>query len=104
MRIAEAEFKQWDSDQLTDWIVGLDINYEKYEQGLRANLKNEGVTGELLSELDKNDLHRFGVNMLKDKIAILKNIKRITEQEAKHAQFAQPQAYEGGNPAPTAYI
>ena len=96
--IKESEYKEWDSDIITDWIIGLNQEYEQYEQVLRKCLMEESVDGNILNELDKNDLHRLGVKSLKHKNEIIKNIQRIT------APNPQLIANEGNNAAPTAYI
>ena len=103
-RINEEEYENWDSDLICDWIVSLDKEYERYEDKLRTNMKKEGMDGSVLGELDKNDLHRFGVENIKHKIAMIKHIKRITSVQAKQQQIAIPQMNEGNNAAPTAYI
>ena len=75
--------------------------YKGYEKVLRVNMKKEGVDGEILGDLDKNDLHRFGVVSIKHKVAIMKEIKRVTG--VKMMEYTN----EGGNDnnaAPTAYI
>merc|ERR1712032_1789853 len=95
--IDENDYMNWDSGIITDWILHLDQEYERYEDPLRANLKKEEVDGSLLNELDKNDLHRFGIITLKHKIAITKHIKRLINQQQK-----LPQNDEGNKG--TAYI
>ena len=46
--IDERDYENWDSDMITDWIVGLDKEYEKYEEELRKNMKAEDVDGSVL--------------------------------------------------------
>merc|ERR1719245_1122510 len=91
--IDENDYINWDSDIITDWILNLDQEYERYEDPLRANLKKEEVDGSLLVELDKNDLHRLGIITLKHKIAITKQIKRLTNQHKVH--YKPLPTYEG---------
>eukprot|EP01084_Bolivina_argentea_P126562 224082_1 len=99
-KINEKSFVKWDYDQIADWIVSLDSEHEVYEKVLKENLKKEGVDGSLLPELERNDLHRFGIVRLKHKISIMKHIKRVSAQQK--AQFVPNN--EGNNVAPTAYI
>ena len=77
VRVNESEYEGWDSDMITDWIINLDVDYQGYEDILRKTLKEEEVEGVLLPELDRNDLHRFGIKVLKHKISIMKHIKRL---------------------------
>ena len=52
-------YKNWNYDNITDWIISLDDGiYEKYENKLREILKDEEMCGDLLSNLDKNDLDK----------------------------------------------
>ena len=72
---------------------------------MRANMKKEGMDGSVLAELERNDLHRFGIENIKHKISIMKNIKRITSGPLQQEQQAvMPQMNEGNNVASTAYI
>eukprot|EP01083_Nonionella_stella_P146879 462570_1 len=43
----------WDSDTIANWIVSLSEEYEAYEEPLCMKLKEEGMDGSLLSELDR---------------------------------------------------
>eukprot|EP01083_Nonionella_stella_P126425 382661_1 len=100
--IDETNYTNWDAENVADWIINLDSKYEKYEETLRVKLNEEGVDGSLLPDLDKSDLHRFGITLLKDKNAILKQIKRVTDQKQQHHE--QLVQYNEGADAPTAYI
>eukprot|EP01083_Nonionella_stella_P186203 681143_1 len=73
----------WDCDTIVDWIVSLNGEYEAYEETLRMKMKEEGMDGSLLSELDRNDLHRFGIVSLKHKVQILKHIKALRRHQTK---------------------
>ena len=114
MNINEEEFMKWESDTITDWIVGLEDNYKKYEEVLRKNLRADEVDGSTLPEVDKNDLRGFGINIMKDRIAIIKHIKRITSNKQKEqekleiaapaAAYSQSQSYQNDGPDGTNYI
>ena len=71
-------YRNWDANTITDWIVGLDKEYQGYEEILRMNLNQESLDGSCLAELDKNDLHRFGIKGYKHKSGILRHIKQLT--------------------------
>ena len=100
--IDESNYMNWDSDNITDWIINLDSQFEAYENSLRENLKKEDVDGSILGELDKQDFHRFGVISMKHKLAITKQIKRLTNQQQQQQAQQQLPSYEGNNA--TAYI
>lgn len=79
-KIDESEYESWDADMICNWIISLDEQYEIYEETLRENLMKEDVVGTVLSDLERNDLHRFGVESIQHKISIMKEIQRITQQ------------------------
>ena len=62
------------------------------------------MDGSVLEDLDKNDLHRFGITNIKHKVAIMKHIKRIACPRPQQQQVAVPQMDEGNNASPTPYI
>ena len=100
-KLNENKYLEWDSEHVADWILSLDDEYGVYEEVLRRNLKNESVDGTLLGDLERNDLHRFGINNLKHKIAIMKHMKRLSSQQSN---AAAPAAYANDGPGSTAYI
>ncbi len=71
----------WNSYDVANWIINLDKQYESFEDVLKIKLKEEDVDGSILSELDKGDLHRFGIISMKHKLAIATHIKRLTNQQ-----------------------
>ena len=89
MNIDESKFMEWDSDVIVDWIVGLNEEYKQYEKVMRVNMKKEDLDGSILEDLDKNDLHRFGVVSIKHKVGIIKQIKRICNAGGKHVSHVQ---------------
>ena len=107
------KYKEWDSDLIVDWILSLDQEYQRYEEALRKNMKDEGMDGSLLGELGidgsfRNDLHRWGISQMKHKIDIVTNVKRlITQQSQSQSQQAAPPAVyinDHDGPNSTAYI
>eukprot|EP01084_Bolivina_argentea_P236207 397233_1 len=86
INIKESEYMSWNSDNITDWIISLDPEYEIYEEILRKNLSEEQVDGELLGTLDKNDIHRMGIKPLKHKNSIIDHIKRLTTKKQQLPQ------------------
>ena len=71
-------YRFWNADTITDWIVSLNKDYEMYEDVLRSKLNEESLDGACLAELDKNDLDRFGIKGYKHKSDVLKAIKQLT--------------------------
>merc|ERR1712228_88054 len=78
-------FLEWTTENVADFIVN--VNYQKYckyYDHLLDALMNEGVDGECLHNLDKDDLHRFGIVAFKDKQNILNAIKSLVRNKYKN--------------------
>lgn len=72
-------WKEWDVMDVVNWIISLDQGrYIKYKQVLMNNLRKEEIDGSCLSDIDKNDLHRFGVTSFKDKGHLCAKLKQLT--------------------------
>ena len=82
--IDESKYMEWSCDEIANWIISLNEKYGKFEDVLRAKLKEEMVNGAMLIELDKSDLHRFGVILMQHKLEIMQEIKRLTSQVIAH--------------------
>ncbi len=64
--------------QIADWIVNINrIRYQKYYNKLIENMKNECIDGQCFHDLEKSDLHRFGITHFKDKCDILTAINQL---------------------------
>eukprot|EP00484_Ammonia_sp_Unknown_P025596 CAMPEP_0197029574 /NCGR_PEP_ID=MMETSP1384-20130603/9002_1 /TAXON_ID=29189 /ORGANISM="Ammonia sp." /LENGTH=308 /DNA_ID=CAMNT_0042458775 /DNA_START=167 /DNA_END=1093 /DNA_ORIENTATION=+ len=98
----ECNYLKWDSEMLCDWMLSLDAAFAECADKLRAKLKEEEVDGSQLADLDKQDLHRYGIRTLKHKNLIMQNIARITNRD-QTASTSLAQNDEGMNAA-TAYI
>ena len=81
MNLDENKYMEWGYLEITQWIINLDEGYDKFKDILRKKLKREDVKGDMLIHLDKGDLDRFGVVLMKDKIAILSAIKKLTAKQ-----------------------
>ena len=46
-RLDESKYLEWNSESIVDWIMGLSDDYQKYEQLLRRNMKEEEIDGTL---------------------------------------------------------
>ena len=92
--------------------LNLDDEYKQYEDALRKQLKDQGIDGSLFDELERNDLLSFGIQNMKHRIAIHKQIKRLVSQRKLNQQQEiaappaayQPQQYQNDGPNQTAYV
>ncbi len=58
-----SDYTTWDYDTITDWIIGLDKEFIRYEKAVRKQLNDEEITGADLIELDTKDLSRLGIKV-----------------------------------------
>lgn len=73
---------EWNCSDVSQWICALENGrYNKYESRLSVTIKDENITGRLLMDLDKNDLHRLGITAFADKLNVLKHIKSLSKSE-----------------------
>ena len=73
---------EWNCFDVSQWICALESGkYTKYESRLSITVKDENITGRLLLDLDKNDLHRLGITAFADKLNVLKHIKTLSKSE-----------------------
>eukprot|EP01084_Bolivina_argentea_P057161 104491_1 len=75
-----SDYKTWDYNTVTDWIIGLNESFIGYEKVLRRTLKEEQLSGGDLVHLDRNDLNRFGIKVFKHKQQIMEEIQKLTAQ------------------------
>eukprot|EP01084_Bolivina_argentea_P142621 250550_1 len=80
-RIDETMYENWSHKEILAWIVSLDNGrFEKYEDELLRNLREEEIQGNDLNGVNEIDLKSWGVKNFKDKKLLLTKIKELTEQ------------------------
>ena len=105
----ESRYGQWNSEEITAWIMGLgDGRFLKYAMELGQNLKEEQVDGTTIGDADAADLKRWGVARFADIKFLQKQIEILVCNDAPHSAFESvaPVAQmenEGSNAEPTAY-
>ena len=99
----QRNWRNWESEDVAEWILSLDEQYQVFEDALRENVKNQEVDGADLEGLDKTDLHLLGINSRKHKMAILGQIRRLTAGQS-HAAAVQSGYNEGTGNNATAYL
>lgn len=73
---------EWNGEDVVNWIVGLDEkNYGKYRAELSKNVLAEGIDGNCLADLERNDLHRIGISQFKDKKAVYNAIQELVNAD-----------------------
>jgi len=96
--MAMSNYKNWNADMITNWIISLSKDYEQYESVLRTKLNEESLDGACLVTLDKSDLDRFGVKGYKHKTGILQHIKDLAESAGRRLTLQPSIQPEGDTP------
>eukprot|EP01084_Bolivina_argentea_P273950 466783_1 len=73
------KYRNWNYENITDWILSLHEEYKIYENVLRCKLKQEQLTGLYLCDLTNDDLDRFGIKAFKHKKSIMNEIKKLDD-------------------------
>jgi len=72
------KYKEWNTKEIVVWIVERDKErYKKYTDQLMENMMKEGIDGKCLEKIDKNDLHRFGIEQFSDKCDIFNSLQEL---------------------------
>jgi len=75
----DSGWRSWGTAEVVSWLQQLDGGkFKKYEAALAANLAKENIDGKCLQQLDKGDLHRFGVTDFKDKTDLLHHVQALS--------------------------
>merc|ERR1719411_1691783 len=81
----EMDHTGMNAEDIAKWIIGLDVDrYSHYYAKIVANMEKEGIDGNCLDELEKEDLYRLGITKFKDKRDVLKKIKEFVQQSKLH--------------------
>eukprot|EP01083_Nonionella_stella_P311612 1111666_1 len=75
----EKHYTQWTTNDVLRWLMQLDNgSFAPYQQTLARALNNEQIDGNDLFDLDKNDLHRLGIQTFKLKKSLLAHIQSLS--------------------------
>eukprot|EP01084_Bolivina_argentea_P142622 250555_1 len=96
------KYMNWKYEEIVEWIMSLDNGrFEQYKNILLENLKEEGIEGSDLCDVNEIDLKSWGVKNFKDKKLLLAKLKELTQQNIQNNFKGNNIKDEG---APTAYI
>ena len=71
-------YKSWSSEEMANWIISIDASFEsKYRDSLPFALKEYGVTGQNIDELDREDLKTYGIINLDDRKRVYAEIQKL---------------------------
>eukprot|EP01083_Nonionella_stella_P118356 353303_1 len=74
------DYLLWNTKDVVHWMVHLnESRYAQYYEALISNMEAEGIDGQCLLNIDKNDLHRFGITHFQHKHEIHKHIQELIE-------------------------
>ena len=83
-------YRDWNGNDIVNWIINLNVKYKKYEHILSSNIIRENIRGKHLSMLNRNDLGRLGVSDFSDKYDIIEEIRILM---MKHNQRIQKEGF-----------
>eukprot|EP01083_Nonionella_stella_P119497 357243_1 len=79
-----SNYMNWKHEDILMWIMSLDNNrLNKYHDHLSQSLKEEGIEGIHLNEVNEMDIKGWGVKNFADKKFLLKKIKELVNQNNK---------------------
>eukprot|EP01083_Nonionella_stella_P070894 189995_1 len=97
----QKHYTQWSTRDVLNWIVQLNGGqFAMYQQRLMETLNAEQIDGNDLCDLDKDDLHRLGIQNFKLKKSLLTHIQSLCQpapayQDLQPIQPSAPGAHEG---------
>jgi len=98
-KLKQSDMMLWDSEDVVNWILDLNPQkYAKYMNVLHKRTKSEGVDGNRLANLDKNNLHQLGIGEFQDVCDVHECIQDlVSKQEVNlHSQVFTGEA-DGGD-------
>jgi len=73
----ELGWKAWEPKHIINWMCSLDSKFEKYRLTLQTTLPNHLSKGVDLQYINVTHLHQIGIQALRDRVAIHKEIQRL---------------------------
>eukprot|EP01084_Bolivina_argentea_P260561 440056_1 len=88
--IDPTKFREWSGDEFVDWICGLEQGkYIKYESSLRNEFGKEDISGQSISDIEKNDWKGWGINNFAHRSNIQKHINNLVQQNNNNVKNNQ---------------
>lgn len=73
----ELAWKDWEPKHIINWMCSLETKFEKYRLTLQTTLPNHLSKGVDLQYINVTHLHQIGVQALRDRVTIHKEIQRL---------------------------
>jgi len=73
----ELAWKDWEPKHIINWMCSLETKFEKYRLTLQTTLPNHLTKGVDLQYINVTHLHQIGVQVLRDRVTIHKEIQRL---------------------------
>ena len=107
--IDPSRFREWSGDEFIEWICSLDKGrFKQYENILSAAFKKQGINGQAIPHIQKNDWMSWGIQNFMDRTNIDQYVQKLIQQQNGNNNdnpFAAPApAANDDEGAPTAYI
>jgi len=79
----ELHWREWEPKHIINWICSLDAKFEKYRLTLQTTLPNHLSKGCDLQYINVTHLHQIGIQALRDRVTIHKEIQRLIHQDSE---------------------
>eukprot|EP01083_Nonionella_stella_P261637 890586_1 len=78
------QYKEWSGEDVIMWIVSLENGrFKKYEETLKVSFKEQEFVGQWLDDVQKSDVHDWGIKHFGDKTKLFQYIDEITNNTLK---------------------
>ena len=106
--IDPSQFMEWSGDEFVEWICSLEKGkFEQYRSILSAAFKKQGISGQAIPHIQKNDWQNWGIQNFMDRTKIDQYVQKLIPQNVKNIKYDNPfevPVVNDDEGAPTAYI
>ena len=79
------DYLDWNHEDIINWIMSIENDrFRKYEYVLKQSFSEEELKGPHLVDVDKTDIHRWGIKPFGDKQKLWKSIRELVMKAEEH--------------------
>lgn len=76
------DYLNWNAEEIVIWIMSVENGrFKKYEQTLLSSLKDKGIKGSYLSNINQIDINEWGIKNLLEKKKLMKCIQELVNED-----------------------
>merc|ERR1712228_139305 len=85
--IDTTKYLEWTGDDFVDWICSLDDErFKQYEEKLKSVFAEEGISGNAIPYIQKEEWKGFGIKNYMDRTRIQAHVDKLTNAKAQHQE------------------